>query len=103
MLKLPFDGSTDEQKKHDGELGVIRKDGYHALPIVPPSTWGTSGPGDPELDLIVTANDEIWSGRCQPPASGEKCTAWIYARVAPGPLTTTTVAPARAPAPASAP
>ena len=78
-----------------GEIGTITATGYVPFPRLPEATWKMTKPRniddhqDPaRWHLYVTASREIWQGRCEWGFVGEgmDCDAWIYARLAPGPL-----------------
>lgn len=85
-------------RAHFGEIGKITATGYVPFPRLPDATWTMPKPKNiddhqdpPRWHLYVTASGEIWQGRCEWGFVGEgmDCDAWIYARLAPGPLKVT--------------
>ncbi|MBL0218230.1 MAG: hypothetical protein IPQ07_30655 [Myxococcales bacterium] len=96
VVLLSSDASDpDADRAHFGEIGKITATGYVPFPRLPEATWKMPKPKNtddhqdpPRWHLYVTASQEIWQGRCEWGFVGEgmDCDAWIYARLAPGPL-----------------
>jgi hypothetical protein len=94
----------------DGQIGRISARGYERFPEVPPAMWSVPQPSsddpsmpDERLDpplwrMIVDATGSVWQARCDWGSGqhglarhclpdGDRCDAWVYARVWPGALT----------------
>jgi hypothetical protein len=101
--------------EHEGEVGRISSTGYEPFAAVPVTLSSVPRPSassehldTPKWRLTVEATGAVWQGRCDwgytPHAvayhGAEKdgwCDAWVDARVWPGPITISHVAPSAAP------
>jgi hypothetical protein len=94
----------------DGQMGHVSTEGYERFPEVPPAMWSVPQPSsddpsmpDEQLDpplwrMIVDSAGGLWQARCDWGSAqhgiarhclpeGDRCDAWVYARVWPGVLT----------------
>jgi len=83
--------NPDDETVVGGEVGLVTAKGYVPYPRVPDKTWAAKAPADldhfevPEWQLVVTANNEVWQGRCEYGyfGDGDECTEWRYVQLSP--------------------